>query len=65
VAAWYSIYLVAMTLFIIPLCGVGMCPADPPETDYLPSNGAWLAIGGAGILSLLIGIISNSRIRRR
>ena len=65
VAAWYSIYLVAMTIFIIPTCGIGMCPADPAETNYLSSNGAWLAIGGAGILSLIIGIISNSRIRRR
>jgi len=42
-----------------------MCPADPAETSYLSSNGAWLAIAGAGILSLLIGIISNSRMRRR
>ena len=65
VAAWYLIYLVAMTIFIIPTCGIGMCPADPAETNYLSSNGAWLAIGGAGILSLLIGIISNSRMRRR
>ncbi len=65
VAAWYSIYLVIITIFTFTMCGVGMCPADPPETDYLSSTGALLAIGAAGILSLLIGIISNSRMRRR
>lgn len=65
VAAWYFIYALLMTAFLIPECGVGMCPADPDPTHYLSTFGAWIAIGAVAVLSLVIGLAFDRRMRRR
>lgn len=48
---WVAIYLVIIAVTIIPECGLGLCPDDPPPTAGMPG---WLF----GVLLLLILAVS-------
>jgi disulfide bond formation protein DsbB len=64
-AAVISIYLILMTIFILPICGLGECPADPPLTSNIGDIGAWLALAGVWVVSIAIGFIVNRRLTQR
>jgi len=65
IAAWYFLYALTMTIFILPECGLGMCPADPANTNYMNDPMSWISIGLIGVVSLIIGLIADRRMRRR
>ena len=65
VAAVISIYLVLMTIFILPICGLGECPADPQLTANIGDIGAWVVLAGVWAVSIAIGVIVNRRLSQR
>lgn len=65
VAAVIATYLVLMTIFILPTCGLGECPADPVTTANIGDIGAWLALAVVWIVSIAIGFLVNRRLAQR
>lgn len=70
VAALTAIYWVFANLIIIgvsvlPECGLGMCPDDPPNTASLGDFNGWLAVLFVGVLAACaaLAVVTNQRMQ--
>ena len=52
---WVTIDLILITIWVIPECGLGMCPDDPDPISGLGVGGGVALILGQIVVSLLIG----------
>ena len=62
VITWFSIYVVVITVSVIPECGIGMCPDDPANTSGMASGLALVALVMILVVSGLVGFVLNRRL---
>lgn len=60
--AWVTIDLLMITIWVIPECGVGMCPDDPDPINGLGTTGGVLLILGQFVVSAIIGFTLDRKI---
>lgn len=60
---WVTIDLLAIGISVLPECGLGMCPDNPPDLEGVGDIAGWGLILGAGLLALCVAIavVLNSR----
>lgn len=63
--AWVVLDLAIILLAIIPECGVGMCPDDPPEGPTFGIAGGAIFIIATGVVAFVIGAVMNRRLATR
>lgn len=61
---WIIIDLAAVGLSIIPECGLGECPDDPPAISGLGNLGGWWAVLAAGVIAAVIAFVYERRATR-
>lgn len=61
---WIAIDLVVITVSVIPECGLGMCPDDPPPLGYSLSAGAAVLMVVVGVVSFVLGFVLDRRMTR-
>lgn len=59
---WVTIDLLMITIWVIPECGVGMCPDDPDPINGLGTIGGALLILGQIAVSVIIGFALDRKI---
>ena len=61
---WVFANLIIIGVSVIPECGLGMCPDDPPNTPSLGSIGGWLAVLSVGVVALAfaLAVVVNQRL---
>lgn len=52
---------VVIAVSVIPECGLGMCPDDPPNISGLGDLGGWLFIAALTVISLIAGVVLDRR----
>lgn len=60
---WVVIDLAAVGLSVIPECGLGECPDDPPAIAGLGNLGGWWAVLAAGVIAAVIAWVVERRWR--
>lgn len=63
--AWVVIDLAIILLAVIPECGIGMCPDDPPPGPSFGVAGGAVLIVGVGVVAFVIGAVMNRRLPSR
>ncbi len=60
---WVFANLIIIGVSVIPECGLGMCPDDPPNIQGVGDFNGWLAILFVGILALAfaLAVVVNQR----
>lgn len=59
---WVTIDLIMITIWVIPECGLGMCPDDPANINGLGTIGGVVLIAAQIVASLLIGFLLDRKI---
>lgn len=62
---WIVIDLAAVGLSVLPECGLGECPDDPPAISGLGNLGGWWAVLAAGVVAGVLAWIFERRWRAR
>lgn len=64
---WVTLDLLAIGISVLPECGLGMCPDNPPDIAGVGDIEGWGLILGAGLLALClaIAVVLNSRWKTR
>ena len=65
VVAFVTIDLLIIAVSVIPECGLGMCPDDPPNINGLGDIGGWLAMLAVAVISAIIAFILNRRLAEK
>lgn len=60
--AWVTIDLLIVGISVIPECGLGMCPDNPPDINGLGGVGGWLLIAGVGLVAIVIAAVVDRRL---
>ena len=63
--AWVVLDLAIILIAVIPECGIGMCPDDPPEGLTLGAAGGAVLVLGVGVIAFAIGAVMNRRMANR
>lgn len=60
---WVFIDLLLIGLSVLPECGLGMCPDDPPSISGLGDVPGWAFVLSPGVLavSIAVGVVLNRR----
>jgi disulfide bond formation protein DsbB len=53
---WVVLNLVIIAVSVVPECGLGMCPDDPPVGPSVGDIAAWILILGVGVIAAVIAI---------
>jgi disulfide bond formation protein DsbB len=53
---WVFANLIIIGISVIPECGLGMCPDDPPNIAGLGDFNGWLAVMSVGVLALAFAV---------
>jgi disulfide bond formation protein DsbB len=63
---WVFLDLIVMGISVIPECGVGMCPDDPPNITGAGDIGGWLIVLATGMLAFAIAaaLVLNNKVLR-
>ena len=59
---WVLLDLLIIGIWVLPECGLGMCPDDPLNTPSLGSVGGWILVFGIAAVSFIIGAVLNRRL---
>jgi disulfide bond formation protein DsbB len=62
---WISVYLVIITVSILPECGLGLCPGDPLPTSGVSRLFGLLCLLGIVLGSFAAGYVLNRRLSTR
>jgi len=62
---WVVIDLAAVGLSVIPECGLGECPDDPPAISGLGNMGGWWAVLAAGVIAAVIAWFVARRVQAK
>lgn len=63
--AWVTIDLAIILISVIPECGLGMCPDDPPQGLTLGTLGGIVMLLGCATIAFVIGFVLNRRLAER
>lgn len=56
VIAWVTLDLLVIGLSVLPECGLGMCPDDPPGITGAGDVPGWAVVGSLGLLAVAIAV---------
>ena len=59
---WVTIDLLMITIWVIPECGLGMCPDDPDPINGLGVGGGVALILGQIVVSILLGMFLDRKV---
>lgn len=62
VVAWVTVDLLWVAISIIPECGLGMCPDDPPNITVWPDPWGWVEIAFVALVSLVAAVVLNRKL---
>jgi len=62
VVAFVSIDLLIIAVSIIPECGLGMCPDDPPNITGSGDIGGWMGILVVAVVSAVVAFVLNRKL---
>lgn len=62
---WVSIYLLIIAITLIPECGLGMCPDDPPGISGMPGWAFAVLLLAIIAASIVVGVIADRMLLRR
>lgn len=65
VVIWVTFDLIVVGLSVIPECGLGPCPDDPPNTQPLGEATGWIAVLAVGAVAAVVALILERRWRSR
>lgn len=65
VILWVTFDLIVVGLSVIPECGLGPCPDDPPNTQPLGEPTGWIAVLAVGVVAAIVAIVLERRWRSR
>ncbi len=65
VIAWVTFDLIVVGLSVIPECGLGPCPDDPPNTTPLPEPWGWVAVLALGLVAAIVAAVIERRWRAK
>lgn len=63
--AWVTIYLAIIMVSVIPECGLGQCPDDPPQGLTLGAAGGSVMLIALAVIAFIIGALLNRRLAER
>ncbi len=62
---WVVLDAVIIGISVIPECGLGFCPDNPPDGPSAGDFTTWLLILGAGVLAAVIAALTDKLVRAR
>jgi len=62
VAAFVTIDLLIIAISVIPECGLGMCPDDPPNISGVGDMGGWIALLVVALVSAVIAFVLDRKL---
>lgn len=65
VATWIAVYLVIITVSVLPECGLGLCPGDPLATGGISRFIGLLCLLVIVVASGAVGFVLNRRLSNR
>lgn len=65
VTVFAALDLLAITLSVIPECGLGMCPDDPSDGITSGDIGGWIEIGIVALISVVVAYVLNRRMAEK
>lgn len=65
VIIWIFVDLAVIGVYIVPECGLGECPDNPPDTSPLAEPWGWIAVLSAGVLAAVVAAILERRWRAK
>lgn len=62
---WVFANVIIIGISVLPECGLGMCPDDPPNIAGLGDFNGWLAVLFVGVLAgcLAVAVVTNQRMK--
>lgn len=57
--AWVALDLIIIGISVLPECGLGMCPDDPPEGWSAGNTIGWALIFGVGVFAAILATLAN------
>ena len=57
---WLLTYVFLIAVFILPECGVGMCPDDPTNTPGIGAIRGWTFLLPLAVFSFIVGAVLNA-----
>lgn len=62
---WVFANLIIIGISVLPECGLGMCPDDPPNINGIGDFNGWLAVLFVGILAACaaVAVVTNQRMK--
>ncbi len=58
---WITIDLLVIGISVLPECGLGMCPDNPPDMSGVGNIAGWGLMLGAGLLAFALAVVINGR----
>lgn len=65
VTVFVSLDLLIIAVSVIPECGLGMCPDDPPNISGVGDMGGWIALLVVALVSAAIAFVLNRRLAEK
>ena len=65
VILWVTFDLIVVGLSVIPECGLGPCPDDPPDTTPLGEPWGWIAVLSLGLIAAVVAALLERRWRAK
>jgi hypothetical protein len=65
IITWFIIYLLIIGLSVLPECGLGMCPDDPPNADPFSTGLSVAGLLGVLGVSAALGYVANRYLPER
>jgi disulfide bond formation protein DsbB len=62
VVLWVLADLIIIAVSVIPECGLGMCPDDPPPGPSAGSIGGWILVLSVGVVAAIIAFFVERRL---
>jgi len=62
---WIILDLLIVGISVLPECGLGMCPDDPPNTWSAGDINGWLLVLGVGGVAAILAVVTNHKMQNR
>ncbi len=64
VVLWVVADLIVIAVSVIPECGLGLCPDDPPPGPNAGSIGGWVLVLGVGVVAAITSFFVEKRLAK-
>ncbi len=64
VVLWVLADLIIIAISVLPECGLGMCPDDPPPGPNVGSIGGWVLVIAVGVVAAIVAFFVEKRLSK-